>query len=122
MKPKYHFYSNTLYALSGVKAMWRGEKSFRIEIFIIVPLFVAIWFLPLGALEQIALGVSLLFILAMECLNSAVEACVDLVSPDFHPLAKIAKDCGSAAVFISICSAVLTWVTILYNLIWGNYA
>ncbi|WP_279062172.1 diacylglycerol kinase [Campylobacter lanienae] len=118
MKPKYHFYSNTLYALSGVKAMWRSEKSFRIEIFIIVPLFVAIWFLPLGALEQIALGVSLLFILAMECLNSAVEACVDLVSPDFHPLAKIAKDCGSAAVFISICSAVLTWVVILYNLIW----
>ena len=115
MKPKYHFYNNTLYALSGIKAMWRGEKSFRIEIFIIVPLFIVIWFLPLGALEQIALGVSLLFILAMESLNSAIEACVDLVSPDFHPLAKVAKDCGSAAVFISICTAVLAWGVILFG-------
>ena len=115
MKPKYHFYSNTLYALSGIKAMWRDEKSFRIEIFIIIPLFIAIWFLPLSSIEQIILGMSLLFILAMECLNSAIEACIDLVSPDFHPLAKIAKDCGSAAVFISICSAVLAWGVILFG-------
>ena len=113
MKPKYDCYCSTLYALSGIKAMWRGEKSFRIEIFIIIPLFISIWFLPLSSIEQIILGMSLLFILAMECVNSAIEACIDLVSPDFHPLAKVAKDCGSAAVFISICTAVLAWGVIL---------
>lgn len=118
MKPKYHFYNNTIYALSGLKAMWRSEKSFRIEVVIILPLFIAIWFLPVSHMQMIILGVSLLFILAMECLNSAVEACVDLVSPDFHPLAKVAKDCGSAAVFISICLAVMVWAVVLFNIFW----
>ena len=117
MKPKYRFYSNTIYALSGLAAMWKNERSFRIEIFIIVPLFIAIWFLPATTLEQILLSATLLFILAMECVNSAIEACIDLLSPAFHPLAKIAKDCGSAAVFISICTAVLTWSIILFGVI-----
>lgn len=115
MKPKYHFYSNTIYALSGLKAMVKNERSFKIELFIVTPLFIAIWFLPLSSIEQIILGMSLLFILAMECVNSAIEACIDLVSPDFHPLAKVAKDCGSAAVFISICTAVLAWGVILFG-------
>ena len=115
MKPKYHFYSNTIYALSGLKAMVKNEHSFRIELFIIIPLFIAIWFLPLSSIEQIILGISLLFILAMECVNSAIEACVDIITPDFHPLAKIAKDCGSAAVFIAICTAVLAWGVILFG-------
>ena len=115
MKPKYHFYSNTIYALSGLAAMWKNERSFKIELFIIIPLFIVIWFLPLSSVEQIILGISLLFILAMECVNSAIEACVDIITPDFHPLAKIAKDCGSAAVFISICTAVLAWGVILFG-------
>lgn len=115
MKPKYHFYSNTIYALSGLKAMLKNERSFRIELFITLPLFVVIWFLPISIIEQIILGVSLLSILAMECVNSAIEACVDIITPDFHPLAKIAKDCGSAAVFIAISSAVLCWGVILFG-------
>lgn len=117
MKPKYHFYSNTIYALSGLKAMVKNEHSFRIELFIIIPLFIAIWFLPLSGIEQIILGISLLFILAMECVNSAIEACIDLVSPNFHPLAKVAKDCGSAAVFIAICTAVLAWGVIIFGMV-----
>ncbi|WP_086247567.1 diacylglycerol kinase [Campylobacter vicugnae] len=117
MKPKYHFYSNTIYALSGLKAMVKNEHSFRIELFIIIPLFIAIWFLPLSGIEQTILGMSLLFILAMECVNSAIEACIDLVSPNFHPLAKVAKDCGSAAVFIAISSAVLCWGVIIFRMV-----
>lgn len=59
----------------------------------------------------------LFIILIVECINTAIESCIDLITNEFHKKAKIAKDCGSSAVFFSICLAVFTWVVILSKLI-----
>lgn len=66
-----------------------------------------------GALEKIALVSPVILVLSVELLNSAIEAVVDKVSPEFHELAGRAKDMGSAAVFVLLVLVVLSWALIL---------
>ncbi len=117
MKPKYKFFSNSLYAINGLAEIFKNEKSFRIELAIIVPLLIVGLFLPVSVWEHLILALSLFGILFAECVNSAIERAIDLISPKYHPLAKASKDAGSAAVFISISAAVLAWIVVLYNLV-----
>ncbi|TQR32467.1 diacylglycerol kinase [Campylobacter sp. MIT 99-7217] len=116
MKPKYNFFKNTGYALCGLKFMLLNEKSFKIELFIIIPLIIFSLFLRLDLFAHLLLIAVLFLILILECVNSAIEACVDLCSPDFHPLAKIAKDCASGAICLSISLAAIMWAFILFDL------
>ncbi|EEO25540.1 diacylglycerol kinase [Helicobacter winghamensis] len=113
MKPKYHFFKNTQYALEGIKALLKHEISFRIEFSIIIPCAILSFFLPIGVVEQILLIGVLFLILITEALNSSIEACVDLVTTKWHKQAKIAKDCASAAVFFSITLALIVWFVVL---------
>ena len=122
MKPQYHFYNNTKFALQGFLAMWRSEKSFRIELFICLPLIIISLFVPCSLIEHILLIASKdnkklanqrIFIFFAEAINSGIEAVVDLVSPEYHELAGKAKDCASAGVFCAIAIAVLCWVLVL---------
>lgn len=117
MKPKYNFLNNTKYAFSGICYMLKMESSFRIELCVIIPAFILSFFLPVSMIEHIALVVVLFVILIVECINSAIESCIDLITDKFHKQAKIAKDCASCAVFFSICLAVFIWVIILCKLI-----
>lgn len=97
----------------GLRAGWRHEASFRLEVcaaVVLVPL--GLW-LGYGALEKLALVVPVFLVLAAELLNSAIEAVVDLVSPGFHELAGRAKDLGSAATFVLLVLMVLSWVLVL---------
>ncbi len=116
MKPKYHFFNNAKYAFSGIKAMLKSEISFRIELCIILPAIIVSLFLPVEFWAHLLLIIVLLMILIVECVNSAIEACVDLVTDEFHQKAKIAKDCASAAVFFSIILAVGVWIFVLISL------
>lgn len=116
MKPKYHFLKNALFALEGVVAMLKNEMSFRLELCVIIPAFVLSFFLPVNVFEHLFLIVVLLLILIAEAFNSAIEACVDLVSDEWSKKAKIAKDCASAGVFFSIILAVITWSFVLVSL------
>jgi diacylglycerol kinase len=116
MKPKYNFFKNTIYALSGLKAML-NESSFRIEIAFILPLLILSYFLEISIEAHILLVITLIGILIAECLNTAIEACVDLITKEFHPLAKIAKDTGSAAVMLSITAAVVSWSIVFFEFI-----
>lgn len=75
--------------------------------------------LPISILEKLALVFVLAFVLVVELLNSAIEAVVDRISLERHPLSKNAKDLGSAAVFMSVIVAVLTWAAILAPVILG---
>lgn len=105
------------YSLAGFKAAWKSEHAFRQELMVVVPAaLIAIW-LPLPALEKLALIGVLLLVLIVELLNSAVEAAIDRVSLDRHPLSKNAKDFGSAAVFLAIVLAAATWGTIVLPLL-----
>jgi diacylglycerol kinase (ATP) len=78
-----------------------------------VVLFPLGFWLGNGPVEKVLLCGSLLLVLAIELLNSALEAVVDHVCPDIHPMAERAKDMGSAAVFIAMLGVLLTWILIL---------
>ena len=120
MKPKYNFFKNSKFAFEGLAAMLKNEAAFRFELCIIIPLALISLFLPVSATQHALLITVFGLVLICECLNTAIEAVVDLVSPDFHPLAKIAKDCASAAVCVSIGTAAITWVWTLFALAFGE--
>ena len=94
-QPEYKFFKNFSYAREGLAEIFKNEKSFRIEICIF-------------------LVFSMAFVLVCECLNSSLERITDLASPDYHVLAKAAKDAGSAAVMIAnfLCGAL--WCVAIY--------
>lgn len=116
MKPKYHFLSNARYALEGILALLKNEMAFRIELCVIIPAIIFSFFLDVSLLEHLFLIAVSILILIVEALNSAIEACVDLITNEWYEKAKIAKDCASAAVFFSVCLALFTWGFILGNL------
>jgi diacylglycerol kinase (ATP) len=101
------------WSMNGLRAGWRHEASFRLEAMLTVVLVpVGLW-VGNGALEKIALVFPVFLVLSVELLNSAIEAVVDKVSPEFHELAGRAKDMGSAAVFVLLVLVVLCWGLIL---------
>ena len=101
------------WSLNGLRAAWRHEASFRLEAYCLLVLFPLGLWLGDGAVERVILCGSLLLVLAMELLNSAIEAVVDKASPEFHELAGRAKDMGSAAVLVLMLNVVLAWALIL---------
>ena len=101
------------YSRAGLHAAYRHEDAFRQEVLlalVLIPL--AIW-LGEGAVERVLLIGCVLLVLIVELINSAIEATVDRISLDLHPLAKRAKDIGSAAVMIALLNAALVWVLVL---------
>lgn len=103
----------TRYSLEGFAAAARHEAAFRQELLlaaILVPL--GLW-LGHSGLERALLVGSILLVLIVELLNSAVEAAVDRISVEHHVLAKRAKDLGSAAVMLSLAGAAVVWLLVL---------
>ena len=103
----------TRYSIDGLAAAWRHENAFRQELVLCVVLLPVALSLPLSGVEKVLLTGSLLLVLIVELLNTAIEAAVDRDSVRIDPLGKRAKDYGSAAVMIVLLVAGLTWVTIL---------
>jgi len=102
------------YSLDGLAAAFRHEDAFRQEVFLAAILIPAVFFLPAsGAGRALMIG-AVLLVLIGELLNSAVEATVDRISPENHPLAKRAKDIGSAAVFLSLLNVPTVWLLVLF--------
>ncbi len=99
----------TCYSLAGLRAAFQEEAAFRQEVWLALVLVPAALLSPLPLMGRAFLVAAMLAVLAMELLNSAVEAVVDLASPGFHPLAKKAKDVGSAAVFVSLVILAISW-------------
>ena len=103
------------YSLEGLAAAFRHEPAFRLEVVlaaILVP--AALWIPASGAGRALMIG-SVLLVLVVELLNSAIEAVVDRVSTEHHPLAKRAKDIGSAAVLISLVNVPAVWLLVLFG-------
>ncbi len=97
------------YSMDGLAAAYRNEDAFRQEFWLAVVLIpLALW-LDVGALGKAMMIASVLLVLIVELLNSAIEATVDRISLDHHTLAKRAKDIGSAAVLISLVNVALVW-------------
>jgi len=96
-------------ALQGLRAAWRHEDAFRQEVIIAVIAIPAALMLPVAPLGKVLMIASILLVLIVELLNSALEAAVDYISLDHHPLAKRVKDIASAAVFLSIMNVLVVW-------------
>ncbi len=101
------------YSKDGLIEAVRHEHAFRQELFLVLPLLIAAVFLPVDWRDKALLASALLLVLIVELLNSAMEACVDDISLEFRPLAKRAKDMGSAAVLLSLLVAGIVWAAIL---------
>lgn len=103
----------TGYSCAGLAAAFRNESAFRQELLLVAILAPTALWLGRSGIERAMLLGALLLILIVELLNSALEAVVDLASPQPHSLAKRAKDMGSAAVLISLAAAAAVWALIL---------
>jgi diacylglycerol kinase (ATP) len=97
------------YSLDGLRAAYACEDAFRQEVWLALVLIPTALLLPLPWLARGMLVASVLLVLVVELLNSAVEAVVDRVSLENHRLAKRAKDIGSAAVLVSLLIVVTVW-------------
>ncbi|RIX48968.1 MAG: diacylglycerol kinase [Rhodocyclales bacterium GT-UBC] len=101
------------YSRDGLVAAWQNEAAFREEVLLaIITLPLALYLGKTGPERALLIG-SIILVLIVEILNSAVEAVVDKASPEKHELAKRAKDMGSAAVLLSLVNAAAVWGSIL---------
>ena len=101
------------YSLAGLRAAYRHEDAFRQEVMLALVLVPLACVLPVGGIGRALMIASVLLVLIVELLNSAVEAAVDRISLENHQLAKRAKDIGSAAVFISLLNVAIVWALVL---------
>ena len=103
------------YSIDGLKAAYRHEDAFRQEVWLAVVLIPLALFLPVSGMGKALMMASVLMVLIVELLNSAVEATVDRVSLEHHRLAKRAKDIGSAAVLFSLINVAVVWLLVLFG-------
>jgi diacylglycerol kinase (ATP) len=101
------------YSLSGLKEAYRNEDAIRQEVLLATILLPLAFWLESASIGRALMIGSVLLLLIVELLNSAIEATVDRISLDDHRLAKRAKDIGSAAVLITIINMVLIWTLVL---------
>jgi len=101
------------YSLEGLKAAYRHEDAFRQEVLLATLMLPLALFLPATGIGRALMMGSVLLVLVVELLNSAIEATVDRVSLENHRLAKRAKDIGSAAVLVSLINVTLVWSLVL---------
>jgi diacylglycerol kinase (ATP) len=102
------------YSRDGIAAAWKNEAAFREEVLLAAIAIPLAFYLGKTGVERALLVGSIIFILIVEILNSAVEAVVDKASPEKHDLAKRAKDMGSAAVLLSLMNAAVIWACVLW--------
>ena len=103
------------YSIDGLTATFKNEAAFRQELMLAVILVPLAVFLPVKLISKVMMLSSIMIVLIVELINSAIEATVDKASPEKDPLAKRAKDTGSAAVFLSLINLTLVWVLCLVH-------
>ncbi|MEM7465312.1 MAG: diacylglycerol kinase [Pseudomonadota bacterium] len=105
----------TKYSFAGLSAAWKNEAAFRQELILCILLIPAAFWLGRNALEVALLLGTLFTVLITELVNSAIEAIIDRISVERHPLSGRAKDLGSAAVFMSLLMVICVWGLIAYE-------
>ncbi len=113
-KPKFNVFKNITYSLAGMMEVLRTENSFKVQLFIIMLIGVTLLFMPLTTVTKMILFSSTWIVLIAEATNSAIERVVDLVTQDYHELAKQAKDIGSFVVMLAVILTVMIWGIALY--------
>lgn len=109
-----HVWHALLAALNGLRAAWRHEDAFRQELFIATFAIPGALLSPADKTGKILMVSSILLVLILELVNSAIEAAVDHTSLDQHPFARRAKDIAGAAVLTSMLNALVVWGMVLF--------
>lgn len=103
------------YSVDGLRAAYVCEDAFRQEVWLAVLLIPAACWLPVPIVETAMLLASVILVLIVELLNSAIEAAVDRIGLENHRLSKRAKDIGSAAVLLSLINVAVIWGSVLWK-------
>jgi len=103
----------TRYSLHGLRHAWANEAAFRYEVYVLIVALPTAWFVGGGAVERALMIGSVLLVVVIEMINSAIEAVVNRIGLEHDELSGHAKDLGSAAVFCSILLAVVVWLILL---------
>jgi diacylglycerol kinase (ATP) len=107
-------------SLRGIKSTYQNEKAFRQEVCLSIILIPLTLIIPVSLLFKGYLLLSLILVLLMEIANSAIEATVDMVTMEFHELAKRAKDMGSAIVLIALIHLFIAWFLAILTIFQSN--
>tara|TARA_R110000744_G_scaffold20279_2_gene53263 strand:- start:14558 stop:14923 length:366 start_codon:yes stop_codon:yes gene_type:complete len=102
-----------LNSFRALKWLYQNESAFRQELLLLLIALPISFAFDISALEQVSLILAILFIIFTEIINTAIEAVVDRIGLEIHPLSGLAKDLGSAAVFVSLIIASSIWLVIL---------
>lgn len=105
----------TKYSWLGLVAAWKNEAAFRQEVVALIIAIAVALTLDVSLLHKVVLVGSVVFVMIVELMNSAVEAVVDRIGLERHELSGRAKDLGSAAVLLAIALATMVWVGILWT-------
>ena len=112
-KPKHNLFRNGVYALEGFIDIVKNEASFKWQLLMLFIMGIVAWNLPISFAHSSILFISLFIPVLAEVVNSAIERVVDLVTQDYHILAKQAKDVGATIVLLSLIVATLIWAAVL---------
>lgn len=107
----------TGFSIQGLKLAWQSEAAFRQELILVAFMLPVAFLLDVTVVERILLIMTLMIVLIVELLNSAIEAVVDRIGHEIHPLSGQAKDIASAAVFIALALCGITWLLIIWPLV-----
>lgn len=108
----------TGHSIEGLKAAWRNEAAFRQELCMALVLVPAAFWMGVTAVQRALLIFSVLAVLIVELLNSAIESAIDRIGPERHDLSGRAKNLGSAAVMVSLIAAAAVWALVAWER-WG---
>jgi diacylglycerol kinase (ATP) len=106
-------YHAFIYSWQGLKSAIKNEAAFQQELILLIAVIGISLFFDITAIERLAMIVSVMLVLLVELLNSAIECVVDRIGPEHHVLSGRAKDYGSLAVLLSLIIAISTWAVIL---------
>lgn len=102
------------FSWKGLQAAWQHEAAFRQEVIVAIAAILLACWLNINGITRILLIGSVMLVLIVEIINSAIEATLDRISTEQHPLTGRAKDMGSAAVLLTILLALMTWIGLLW--------
>ncbi len=102
-------------ASEGILHALRTERNLRVHIIIAILVMVAAVLLDLPRLEMIILFITISLVIIMELINTSIEAFVDLISPEYHPAAKVAKNVAAGAVFVTAANALVVGFLVFFN-------
>jgi len=109
------FIKSVPHAFRGIISLIKNDNNFRIHLLAVVVVIIAGTLIQLTETEWLAVIITMGIVLALEAMNTAVETIIDLVSPEYHPLAKKAKDVAAGAVLLFVFAALGVAVVILWN-------